>query len=86
MLYDIVHSFTGELMDKIPAASAVDALAEYSQREGFADPREVARDEPEMDFFYLRSDGRLGMVMCNYELHAEPVRLDVPYGVGSAIH
>ena len=85
MLYDIVHTYTDELMDKIEATCAVDALAEYSQREGFADPREVAAHEPEMDFFYLRGYGRLGMIITNYEVYAEPVRIDIPYGVGSTI-
>ena len=85
MLYDIVHSFTDEFLDKIEATCPVDALATYSIREGFADPRETARQEPEMDFFYLRPGHVLGMVFTNFSVHAEPVRLDIPYGTGITI-
>lgn len=90
MLYDIVHSFTNEFLDKIEATCPVDALAAYSMRQGFADPRETAvnlteRVPPtgatEGDFFYLRPGRVLGMVFTNFSVHAEPVRIDLPYGV-----
>lgn len=84
MLYDIVHIYTGEFMDKIEATCPVDALAEYSMREGFADPREAILEHPEMDFFYRYRD-KLAMIFTNFSVYAEPVRVDVPYGVGLTI-
>jgi hypothetical protein len=55
---------------KIEAATPTDALAEYSIREGFADPRQYIGTEE--DFFYTRADGTVGMVFTNTELKAVP--------------
>lgn len=67
--WEITHVYTGEVLDEVWASCAVDALARYSMSEGFADPREVAVEEPEMAGFYLH-DGRLHMIITNYEVYA----------------
>lgn len=67
--WEIVHVYTGEVLDEVWASCAVDALAHYSMSEGFADPREV-EVEDSWRFFYRRADGRLAMVITNYEVYA----------------
>lgn len=83
--YEIVHSYTGEVICEVSASCATDALAMYSLAEGFADPREVAEFERDAqreangsvwaDPYVLRPDGLLGMVVTNYEVHAQGVGL-----------
>jgi len=71
--YDIVHTYTGETLGTFEATCEVDALAGYSIAEGFADPRDAAREEPDMDYFYWHAEeNRVGMVITNYEVYARP--------------
>ena len=79
--FEIVHSFSGEVVGTFEATCPADALAAYSLADGFADPRETAatltervppHGSTEGDYFYLRDDGFLGMTYTNYALHAEP--------------
>jgi hypothetical protein len=80
--YEIVDAYNGIGMAEFDATCPVDALAGYSISEGFADPRDVARDDPEMSPIYrYTAEGRhperanlLGMVVTNYEVYAQVSR------------
>lgn len=59
----------------IDAATPVDALAEYVVGEGFADPRETAREADPEWFYALEAGDAVGCAFTNTELVAFPAEL-----------
>ena len=55
----------------VRARTEIEALSRYAMSEGFADPRDVEQDIPEMSAFVRDGDGGvLSMVVTNYEVRA----------------